>query len=171
MKDEPGVKKYGAHLQATIAHGDTLVGGGWMIATGTRMLFLITPNLDTNGPDQVDISSRIVTVPETVFDSRRLQGFRIADNGDAIVQQMSTEMANQIVNTSNVVVQSAPRITTRLGCRGVVSCMGDNPSSNSQDGRVGITVNLDPSRATDGASINLDFAVCCAEPDPLDPVQ
>jgi RNA polymerase sigma factor (sigma-70 family) len=171
MKDEPGVKKYGAHLQTIIAPGNTLVGGGWTIAKGTRMLFLITPNLDTNGPDQVTISSRIVTVPETVFDSPELQAFRSADNDGAIVKQMSTEMANQLASTTNVVIQSAPRIKTNLGGRGVLSCMSDNPSSNKQDGRVGVTVNVDPIRATDGASINLDLAVCFAAPNPLDPAQ
>ncbi|HUD84602.1 MAG TPA: sigma-70 family RNA polymerase sigma factor [Candidatus Saccharimonadales bacterium] len=171
MKDESGVKKYGARLKATIAPGDTLVGGGWMTVPGTRMLFLITPNLATNGADQVDISSRFIDVPEMVFDSPQLQGFRSADNRDAIVQQMSTDMANRLVNTSNVVVQSAPRMITALGCPGEMSVMGDNPSSNTQDGRVGTSLNFDPSRATDGASINLDFAVCCALPDPLNRAQ
>ncbi len=169
MKDEPGVKKYGAQLKATVAPGDTLVGGGWKIAAGTRMLFLITPNLDTNGPDQVTISSRILNVPETMFDSSQLQGFRSADNGDAVVQQMPTTTANQLANGSNVWVQSAPRLTTSLGCPGELSSTEANPSSNSQDGRVGTTVRFDPSRATDGASINLDFAVCCALPDPPEP--
>jgi RNA polymerase sigma factor (sigma-70 family) len=163
MKDEPGIKKYGARLKTTIPPGVTLIGGGWRITAGTRILFVVTPDLDTHGPDQVDISSRFIEVPETMFDNPELQGFQSAENDQAVVRQMSTELADRLVNAitnqPDGGVLSAPRVTTLLGREARVS------SSDNQAGHGGQTFDFNATRSTDGASIDLDMAACCALPD------
>jgi hypothetical protein len=168
MRDEPGVKKYGARLQRIIAPGDTLVCGGWTIATGTRMLVLITPTFTTNGPDQVDILSRIITAPETMFDNPELHGFRGADNDSAMAQAMSTDTAIQLLKGSNVVVEAMPKVTTALGMEASIG-IRDNPEG--QVGYQGTDLDFNPMRATDGASVNLDMATCCVVPDGFVPGQ
>ena len=161
MRAEPGVKKYGAQFRARVAPGDALVCGGWTVAAGTRLLYFITPVMDTNGPDQVDISSRTVEVPETNFDNPQIRGFRNVETDATVVEQMPDEV-DRLIKSLNVEVEGAPGVTTLLGREARVATR-DQPEG--QGAYFGNQMDFNATRATDGASINLDFAVVYAQPD------
>ena len=124
LAPEPGVKKFGARVQATLAPGETLVTGGWSSQPGTRTFVFVTPRMITptgdlasEGADQVTITSRFIAAPDAAFESLGMPGLGL-QNESTLAGKLSDEQTRSLLaaleTNSGSQVLSAPRVTSLL---------------------------------------------------------
>jgi hypothetical protein len=169
MKEEPGVKKFGAARQMTLGADETLIMGGWSPDAGQRMLVFITPTvIDPAGnkvappfaaQSEIMIDSKFVSVSEQVLVKLGLQTlFTEQHSTTEAVRCSDTEFRsyiNSIEQSDGADVLSAPRVTTLLGRQAAISA-GDTRMIAGKNQTLGPSLNLLPALSADGVSVDLD---------------
>jgi hypothetical protein len=168
LTPEPGVKKFGAKVQTTLAPGETLVTGGWSTHPGTRTFVFVTPQMTTpagyptnEGADQVTITSRFIAAPDPAFASHGMPVLE-PQNESLLAGKLSDEQTRLLLTAleTNVgsEVLSAPRVTSLLGMQSQVS-VSDQRIIAGKNQNLGPMVDLFPARSQDGVSIDLGVLV------------
>jgi RNA polymerase sigma factor (sigma-70 family) len=83
----PRVTRLQASIRTRIGSGNTLVTGGWVSGAGNRIFMLATPTIIGENSDQVNISTKVIEVPEAVLSKVGLDTFR-AEGAESSVQQV-----------------------------------------------------------------------------------
>jgi RNA polymerase sigma factor (sigma-70 family) len=173
MKDEPGVKKYGARLHTAVAPGQTLVCGGSRTPDGSRLLFFMTPTLAaSDSPNQVVVKSTCIAVPDSELDAAGLQSLRTDGNSNSAVMSMSEETASRLLHnlgqSTGSDILNMPRISTALGCQARVASQDMRQLPGGRQYAFGPQVDFIATRATDGSSLDVVFVAFMSTPDPPD---
>ena len=170
MKEEPGVKKFGAARQVySIAPDETVIMGGWSPTVGERMLVFITPNMvDSAGnrvappfgaQTQARIDAKFVSVPEPVMVKLGLQIlFTEQNNSSEMVRCSAPEFRSYldaIEQLSGADVLSTPRVTTSPGCQARISVQ-DPQVIAGKNQALGVSLDVLPTISADGAAVDLD---------------
>ena len=168
MKEEPGVKKFGAARQVTLGADETLIMGGWSPHAGQRVLVFITPTMiDPAGnklappfdaQSQIQIDAKFVEAPGDIFAKLGLQNlFTEQNNSTEAVKCSNSEFRsniNSIAQSDGANVLSAPRVTTLLGRQAAMS-VGDTRMIAGKNQTLGPSLNLLPALSADGVSVDL----------------
>ena len=180
MKEEPGVKKFGAARHVSMGADETLIMGGWSPHAGQRMLVFITPTmidpagnkvappLDTQSEIQID--AKFVEAPGDIFAKLGLQTLFTEQNSSTEVVRCSDAefraYINSIEQSDGADVLSAPRVTTLLGRQAGIS-VGDTTMIAGKNQTLGPSLNLLPTLSADGLSVDLtaiaEFTEAAAE--------
>ncbi len=169
MKEEAGVKKFGAARQvSSIGPNQTVIMGGWQTHAGNRMLVFITPSaVDSTGnkvappfdaQSQIEIDSKFIEVPEPVLVKLVLQTL-LTDQNDSreALKCSNSEFRSYIsaIQQSAGDVLSAPRVTTSFGNQATVSVQ-ETQMIAGKNQALGPSLGLLPTLSPDGVSLDLD---------------
>jgi Flp pilus assembly secretin CpaC len=169
MKEDPGVKKFGAARQVySIGPGETVIMGGWSPNAGQRMLVFITPTMiDAAGnklsppfdaQSEIQIDAKFVEAPGDIFAKLGLQTLFTEQNSSTETVRCSDSefrsYLNSIEQSAGANVLSSPRVTTALGCQAAMS-VGDTRMIAGKNQHLGPSLNLLPTLSADGVSVDL----------------
>jgi hypothetical protein len=70
------VTRLQASIRTRVGSGETLVTGGWIGGAGKRILMLATPTVIGENADLVNISTKVIEVPEAMLSKVGLDAFR-----------------------------------------------------------------------------------------------
>jgi RNA polymerase sigma factor (sigma-70 family) len=164
MQDEPGVKKFSAKMEATLAPGYALVATGWRTPEGKNNLIFVTPTVFPGGanPDQVLIASRLVEVPDGVLDQMGLSRFKVLAGVNPPTTAFPSEQANAMFYSITNAIGSdsvyAPRVMERLGQEASI-LIGSEAVIAGKKQQLGLKINLFPNTSADGRSLEIDMLV------------
>jgi RNA polymerase sigma factor (sigma-70 family) len=108
----PRVTRLQASIRTRIGSGDTLVTGGWISGSGKRILMLATPTVLGENADQVNISTKVIEVPEAMLSKVGLDAFRAEGAESSLQQVMAADQADilwkklQGTDGANLIAQS-----------------------------------------------------------------
>jgi RNA polymerase sigma factor (sigma-70 family) len=169
MKEEPGVKKFAAKIQATLGPGESLVAGRWRTADGKTSLVFVTPQMNPELAgrgvisNQVLIAPRVIEVPDEVLDRLGMATFKAQPDGANQPETFSSEQANAMFNniTNAAGIASiifSPRMVNRLGQDGSI-LIGNEELIAGKQQRLGLKINFYPNRSADGSSLDIGMVV------------
>jgi RNA polymerase sigma factor (sigma-70 family) len=164
LKEETGVKKSGAKIQATFAPGETLVASGWRTVNGNNCLVFVRQqiNPELEGVRTVLISPLLIEAPDEVLDRLGMAAFKAKPDGSNPQAMFSSEQADQmfnsITNTTGGLVFGSPKIVQGFGQEGNVS-VGSVTSIDGNQQFLGLQISFFPSIAADGSSLDLGMLV------------
>jgi hypothetical protein len=180
MEEEPGVKKFMAMSQVTsITPGETIIMGGWSPEAGQRILVFVTPNMVDSagnkatppfGPQtQIAIDSKFVSAPDETIVNAGLQSL-LTDQNDsgAVVRCSESDVRSKIEaleQSQGSQLLGAPRATTQAGCQACIS-MQNTVMIAGKNHAVGSFLNVLPTVAADGVSVDLTSIAGYATPNP-----
>jgi RNA polymerase sigma factor (sigma-70 family) len=170
MKEEPGVKKFGAARQvSSIGPNQTVIMGGWQTQAGERLLVFITPRMiDAAGnkvdppfsaQTQVQVDAKFVSAPEQVLVKLGLQSLFTEQNdstgGVTCSAAERQSYLNAIEQSSGGNILSSPRVTTSFGNQATVSVQ-ETQMIAGKNQALGPSLGLLPTLSADGVSLDLD---------------
>ena len=174
MKEEPGVKKFGAKIMATFSPGQTLVMTGWRDTGGENGMVFVTPQFGTPQgipaveeagtiPDQVLISSRFIQVPDEVLDGLGMAALKAPPNGanppsEYLPGEQADAMFRSITNTTGGDYLMRPRVSTRVGEQASIT-IGNEAMIAGNPQHLGLRMGFLTSRPADGTSLDVGIVV------------
>jgi len=169
LKEEPGVKKFGAKIQAALGAGQTLAASGWRTPNGQNGLIFLTtqmnPILEGVGVNSntVLMALRLLEVPDEVLDHLGMGTFKAQSTGANPPGMVSNEQADAMINgiTNNMgsdysVVST--RVVQGFGQEGNIF-VGSVASIAGKEQRLGLQISFFPSVAADGSSLDVGMLV------------
>ena len=167
LRDEPGVKKFGGAIQATLAPGETLVSGGWLSPSGKRLLVFVTPVLiDAAGnrlleaahAEQLAMESKFIELPEDLLDQLNLGAFKVDGKESSLQQKISAQEAHALVQafekSDGVDLLTAPKIISLLGRQAHVSVV-EPQVIEGEERTIGPMADFLPKLSADGKSVDI----------------
>ena len=171
LKDELGLKKYGAKAQMDLGPDDVLVTGGWQIKPGKRTLIFTTAQWSTNASGEINplLTAKIFEVADAAFDSFGLQSYRAETKESTLAEKFSAQKADELFkgmrNKFGMEVVSMPRINTPIGIPAELSTKGLHGSETKETGQ---TLQTFSTMAEDGKSVNFGLTTLIITADGTD---
>ena len=168
------IETYAARVHASVAWGQTLATGGWLLASGKRGVVLIQPELAgaAGQPGQLVLQTRIVEMPEEVFDQVGLNGLKSDGKQSSAQTILNPEQAEGLVKalgrTVGVDLLSAPKISTLDG-RPAQLKVADTRVISGKTYESGPVVDIVPQISPDGNSVDLSVLAQLRLPVKTDP--
>jgi RNA polymerase sigma factor (sigma-70 family) len=166
MKEQPGVKKFGAKILAAFPPGQTLVATGWRTPAGKNAMAFVTPTMYPGGanPDQVLIASRLIEVPDELLDNLGIANFKAQGSGENTPTQFlpnaqADAMFASMTNAAGSDSVYSPKVMQRLGQQATISIGELVIVRNPQPLHLGLKMNFLPSRSANGSSLDLGMLV------------
>lgn len=151
-----------ARLNANLAHGQSLVTGGWSVGDGRRRLAFISPAAvnAAEGPASVHLTGTFMDASEAVIAKAGLNQL-LTDNKDTSQHQvLSAEQMSVLIkylmDTAEADILSAPRVQTADGREASIYVGPGQPNANQDNG---IYLNVTPQIAADGSGLNLSLSM------------
>jgi predicted RecA/RadA family phage recombinase len=159
--DEQGelpIQTYVANANASVGWNQALVTGGWKTPSGKRALVLVQPEPGTDA-NTVTVQTRMVELPENLlsamgFDSLKTDN-RLNARGSALSAEQVQNLVKTLEATDGVDLITAPVVTTLSGRQAQVSLTADHQTASGQHYQVGPTVDIIPTVAADGKTVEL----------------
>jgi len=168
LKEETGVKKFGAKIQATFGPGRTLVTGGWRTADGNNGLFFLTPQMNPElegvgvNSNTVLMAPRLLEVSDEILDRLGIAIFKAQPNGANPHGMFSNEQAdamiNDITNTTGSHSVVSPKVVQGFGQEGKVF-VGSVASIAGKEQLLGLQISFFPSISADGSSLDVGMLI------------
>jgi len=163
------VTKLQASISAQIGRGQTLIMGGWPGATGRRVLMLATPQVGGESADQVEITTKLIEVPESLLATAGLDGFRVDGTESSLQQVVPTDNALAMLKVfeqseeSSLVAQF--KLTTKDGKQAQMT-QADKQVIDGQTWELGPTINIVPKIADEKGTVDVTFDTEITRPNP-----
>jgi hypothetical protein len=165
LKEEPGVKKFGANIQAALGAGQTLAASGWRTPNGQNGLIFLTTQMNPvpEGVGTVLMAPRLLEVPDEVLDHLGMGTFKAQSSGANPPAMVSNEQADAMINgiTNNMGSDYSvvsPRVVQGFGQEGNIF-VGSVASIAGKEQRLGLQISFFPSIAADGSSLDVGMLV------------
>jgi RNA polymerase sigma factor (sigma-70 family) len=168
LKEEPGVKKFGAKIQAAFGPGQTLVASGWRNPDGQNGLAFVTPKMNPElegvgvNSNTVMIAPVLIDVPDDVLDHLGMAAFKAKASGANPPAMLSSEQAdamfNSITNTTDSDFLVSPRVVQGFGQEGNIF-VGSVASISGKEQPLGLQISFFPDVSEDDGSLDVGMLI------------
>jgi RNA polymerase sigma factor (sigma-70 family) len=154
----PPIRTFVSTATVTALWDQTIVTGGWKLPSGRRAVFLMALE-PGEGQQQLSVRSKVVEYTDNVAgfaqfntDTESVSTTQLLDSGqvEALLKAAADSKESEVV--------SSPILTTVSGQQAKVQVTGKFESPSGEYYSTGLTLNLVPTIAADGQSVQLVFA-------------